>query len=623
MVRRFSLAWVLLGLCLSRPALADEPAAIPRATTSQVQQTVDRATKYLQTESGSWLKTRKCAACHHAGMPLWALSEAEQQGYATDKKYVADTIESLLGSRDKLLASRIFPDPTAPPDPRPQGRGLNMGLPFLAVAAQSWPSLTEGQKQSLKRIAEEIVRKQQPDGSWEFFAGLRRPPINESQITDAAWIILALEGQAGPDAPTSQRAALSKAVAWFDAAKPAGIHQEKALRLLLGVRSGKPSKALQGTIDELLALQRADGGWSQTVPGWKSDAFATGQTLYVLSLAGLTAERPEIRRGIDFLLATQKPDGSWPMLSRATPDGSPGSAKLLTPITCSAASWATLGLARLVPKDKPASKADASRNAQKVPTKIAGTYQGGELVELRVRGRLAYLIRPTDKVDPQKRWVWDFPFWLAINDGFGKVAHRYYVERLLAAGFHVAGVDVGPSCGSPAAAEVCQEFYQQLVSKYGLHKRARLLAHSHGGLIAYGWAFRHPSCVDRIAGMSPATDFRTYPTLPNVVAGPTKGLDYGLPLEELSRRAGEFNPIANLAPLAKAGVKILHLHGDADTLVPTGANSTELARRYHDLGGEAEIVLLRGLGAERATSRGHDGPELYESAALLQFLLAD
>jgi hypothetical protein len=70
-----------------------------------------------------------------------------------------------------------------------------------------------------------------------------------------------------------------------------------------------------------------------------------------LALAGLTAERPEIKRGLDFLVATQKPDGSWPMTSRSTPDGSPGSAKLLTPITCAASSWATLSLARLVPKN--------------------------------------------------------------------------------------------------------------------------------------------------------------------------------------------------------------------------------------------------------------------------------
>jgi hypothetical protein len=160
---------------------------------------------------------------------------------------------------------------------------------------------------------------------------------------------MALEWQSGPDVPESQREALSKAIAWLDAAKPSDLNQDKALKLLLEVRSAKPRKAMQPAIDDLLALQRADGGWSQTAER-PSDAFATGQALYVLSLAGETAERPGIKRGIDFLLATQAPDGSWPVTSRATPDGRPGSAKLLTPITCAASSWATLGLARLAPE---------------------------------------------------------------------------------------------------------------------------------------------------------------------------------------------------------------------------------------------------------------------------------
>jgi hypothetical protein len=340
------------ALCLSHWVLAEEPAPVAPATPQQIHQSIDRAIGYLQAESSAWLKTRQCAACHHVPMPLWALGEAQRQGYAIDQKYVTDTIESLLGSNEKLMASKIFPDPSAPPDPRPQGRGLNLGLPFLAVAARSFPSLEEGQKQSLKLIAEEIVTKQQPDGSWEFFATLRRPPINESQTTDAVWIIMALEGETGPDAPESVRGALSKAVAWLDNAKFSGIHQDQALKVLLGARSGKTRETMQPAIDELLALQRADGGWSQTVPELKSDAFATGQTLYVLSLVGYSAERPEIKRGIDFLVATQSVDGSWPMISRSTPDGSPGSSKLLTPITCAASSWATLGLARLAPKNK-------------------------------------------------------------------------------------------------------------------------------------------------------------------------------------------------------------------------------------------------------------------------------
>ena len=86
-------------------------------------------------------------------------------------------------------------------------------------------------------------------------------------------------------------------------------------------------------------------------------------------------------------------------------------------------------------------------------------------------------------------------------------------------------------------------------------------------------------------------------------------------MEELTRRAAEFNPIDNLAPLAKANVKILHIHGDNDDLVPMSANSTELVRRYRELGGSAEIVIIPGL--------GHGGQELYHSEPLLKFLLAE
>ncbi len=260
-------------------------------------------------------------------------------------------------------------------------------------------------------------------------------------------------------------------------------------------------------------------------------------------------------------------------------------------------------------------KPDPEYVRKMIPTKIAGTYQGGELVELRVRDRSAYVVRPTGKVDSKRRWVWIFPFWLGINDGHGRLHHRFYVDAYLAAGFHVAGIDVGTSCGSPSAAAVCQEFYENVVAKYDLDRRARLLVQSNGGLIGYAWAFRHPDCVERIAGVAPVTDFRTWPTLPVVVTAPDKGLGYDLTEAQLATRRAEFNPVDNLAPLAKAGVKILHIHGDKDELVPMAANSTEVARRYEALGGSAQIVVIPGL--------GHGGTPLYESKPLLSFLLAE
>jgi pimeloyl-ACP methyl ester carboxylesterase len=258
---------------------------------------------------------------------------------------------------------------------------------------------------------------------------------------------------------------------------------------------------------------------------------------------------------------------------------------------------------------------DAERAVKMVPTSISGTYRGGELIELRVRDRMAFLVKPTGKVDAQKRWLWEFPFWLGVNDGFGNLQHRNYLEHALEAGFHIAGIDVGPSCGSPAASLVCQAFYERVTAEFGLNKKARIMGQSHGGLIAYGWAFRHSECVGRIAGICPATDFLSWPGLQNVINFPPPELGFGLSAEQLQNCVNVFNPIDNLAPLAKAGVKILHIHGDKDELVPMSANSTELARRYQELGGSAEIVVLEGL--------GHGGKILYESEPLLKFLLAD
>src|SRR4051812_35367035 len=176
MGRAFWFAVLSIGLCVSSLAVGGEPHLAPSATPSRVQQTVDRAIGYLQTESAAWLTQRKCAACHHAAMPLWALSEADRQGYAIDKKFFSDTMESTLGSGRKMMDSEIIADPALPPDPRPMARGVNIGAVFIAVAAQSLPSLTAGQERSVTFIVDDSIKKQRDNGSWEFF--LSRPPIN-------------------------------------------------------------------------------------------------------------------------------------------------------------------------------------------------------------------------------------------------------------------------------------------------------------------------------------------------------------------------------------------------------------------------------------------------------------
>ena len=50
----------------------------------------------------------------------------------------------------------------------------------------------------------------------------------------------------------------------------------------------------------------------------KSDAYATGTVLVALYVAGeVSRENGSWQRGIDYLLRTQKPDGSWHVKTRA------------------------------------------------------------------------------------------------------------------------------------------------------------------------------------------------------------------------------------------------------------------------------------------------------------------
>ena len=243
-------------------------------------------------------------------------------------------------------------------------------------------------------------------------------------------------------------------------------------------------------------------------------------------------------------------------------------------------------------------------------------YEHGEITPLRTLGTVGFVIRPKGPIHAERRWLWVSNLFLAVHwpDG-GGVVHRYMVERALERGFHVVGLDVGASLGSPAGADLYDRFHKLVVERYGLNSRACMMGHSNGGLIALGFAFRHPEKVERILGIFPATDFRSWPGLERVsgIGGITPaGLSYDVDSATMIERIKEFNPIDNLAPIARAGIPLYHIHGTADELVPLEANTEELARRYRSLGGQIEIEVIEG--------GKHGGQEFYTSPAAAKFI---
>jgi prenyltransferase beta subunit len=135
------------------------------------------------------------------------------------------------------------------------------------------------------------------------------------------------------------------AVDWLSQNPAANRHQALVMRLMVYQRLEKPTDDVKPLIESLLGQQNDDGGWSQ-LKEMKSDAFATGLSLYVLSAQKAEGVEQAVRRAQAFLSETQQSDGSWPMTSRAAEPTGPGPAGDLRPICYFGTAWATIGLVR-------------------------------------------------------------------------------------------------------------------------------------------------------------------------------------------------------------------------------------------------------------------------------------
>ena len=323
-------------------ARSDPPAA--QATMQQARAAVERGLDFLQKDAERWRKDHDCSTCHHGVMTVWALSEARRQGYDVTPDSFADTVK---WTKDRLL-ERI----DLPRDERPGWSMVSTPALYLSLMAQSVPKQEAVSADELKRIAGHLQRHQESDGSWSWSsapAENRPPPFFESDEVATLLGFLALAPQMPADASEKSdvRLAREKAAVWLANATPTDTTQAAAFRLLVDIRAADPAKTPQAEIDKFLSRQNSDGGWGQLKDA-ASDAYATGQALYVLSLAGAKSDREEVRRAVKYLVDSQKEDGSWPMKRRGHPGVTPSDN--VVPITYFGSAWATLGLLGAAPR---------------------------------------------------------------------------------------------------------------------------------------------------------------------------------------------------------------------------------------------------------------------------------
>ena len=310
----------------------------PAAASADVKIAAERGMALLETSSQKFFEGSGCVSCHHQNATGLAAGEARLKGLRVDAKASAARIDMLKeGPPPPLLLERM--DINVPEI---------FASALVALAAENVPP-----NPVTDMIAANIAATQALDGSWHAQNGIGdRPPTAQGRITRAAMCIRSLKVY-GPPARAAELKRANRQGAPVAARGHAGDRrrpQHAVARSPLGRCRRRLAEEARGAI---LADQQPDGAWRQH-GGVAADAYATGQSLYVLAKAGGVAPAdPAYQRGVNYLLATQNANGSWRVTSRAPKfqaffnSGFPYGGDQW--ISAWATSWATMALAQAVP----------------------------------------------------------------------------------------------------------------------------------------------------------------------------------------------------------------------------------------------------------------------------------
>ena len=276
-----------------------------------------------------------CFTCHHTGLTVMTFINARERGFPINAQNLQRQLEFTTDFLAKGRANYL------------QGKGQG-GHAFTAGSALWTLKLGNSKPDTNTEAAIEYLLGHQKElHHWK--PPSIRPPSEESPFSTT---FFALEGIQHFRVASQQDRAndrTAQARDWL-LKTPAQNTEDRVFRLwaLHSVSADTKSAA-----QDLLRMQREDGGWSQ-LANMTSDAYATGTALVALHRTGsITATDPAYQRGLQWLLKSQLADGSWHVVSRAKPfqkyfeSGYPHGKDQFISIT--AACWATTALALALP----------------------------------------------------------------------------------------------------------------------------------------------------------------------------------------------------------------------------------------------------------------------------------
>ncbi len=275
------------------------------AEKEQLKAAAEKSVALLQKTGPEFFRKSGCVACHHQTVTALAVSEARRHGFAVDEKTAREQLQ-LTAFTMKTFRTRQLQRAD-----HPANSATGVGFLLLGMAAEKY---APDEITDVSII--EMSGRQTPDGSWTAYS--HRPPLEYSRITATALAMRAMQLYGPPGLKTQFDRRIARGRDWMIAAEP-DSNAEHVFRLLGLSWTGTDKKLIADEVEALRKQQREDGGWAQ-LAGLESDAYATGLTLYALHNAGGVAPvDPAYQRGVDYLLKSQRDDGSWFVKTRAFP----------------------------------------------------------------------------------------------------------------------------------------------------------------------------------------------------------------------------------------------------------------------------------------------------------------
>lgn len=221
-------------------------------------------------------------------------------------------------------------------------------------------------------------------------------------------------------------------------------------------------------------------------------------------------------------------------------------------------------------------------------------WEGFDRYDYSFNGQPAIIVAPKQAL-PGNPWAWRGEF-------FGAFANAD--AALVAKGFHLVYLGVPNQFGGPNAIAAWDKFYAELTQRFGFAKKMALIGLSRGGLYCFNWAAANPEKVACIYADAAVCDFKSWPggKLKNLGKGDGSAEEWKNLLNayyfeaDADAIAYRWNPVDNLKPLADAHIPLLHVYGDADSVVPWDENTGVIAERYRKLGGSIELISKPGVG---------------------------